>query len=132
MDFDGYVNEEIQIQHITSRFGGLGNADAFRRLLQKTGIDALDDIIVPHVYFTSTPITSEYEMYKNYQEEVDGKEMMALDFKRVSENGIESTFWSRSSQACLGTFQLCMDILNHHQLRNFTQGSLLRHLQGVK
>ena len=132
VDFNG-CNKDFEVDaadladYITSRFGGLGNAQAFRGLLQMTGVDAQNDEIVPHVYFTCTPITSNYKIYHNYKDE-NGK--MAPDFKRVDEDGDELYFREQSSQACFGSFQLCMDILNHHELKQFKQGSLLRHLQG--
>lgn len=123
-------------EHINSRLGGEGNAMAFRGLLQKTRVDARNKDIVPHVYFTCTPVTDDYEIYKNYLiEQEKNKLMTAPDFKR-EETGQDgkvriSYFMNQNSHACFGSYQLCMDIMKHHKLKQFSHGSLLRCLQGL-
>lgn len=127
---DGIIAEDTNdlADHIKSRLGGLGSGDAFRGLLQKTGVNARKDEIVPHVYFTCTPVTCEYEMYRNFKDE-NGK--TASDFVREEDGHKKSFFRNQNSHVCFGSFQLCMDIMKHHGLKQFTHGSLLRHLQGL-
>jgi len=128
---DGIIAEDTEdlADHIKSRQGGLGSCEAFRKLLLKTGVDAINEIIVPHVYFTCTPITCEYEMYRNY---IDEKGKTASDFIRTDENRKKKFFFRpQNSNICFGSFQLCMDIMKHHDLKQFSHGSLLRHLQGL-
>lgn len=129
---DGIIAEDTEdlAGHIKSRLGGLGNAEAFRKLLLRTGVDARNETIVPHVYFTCTPVTCEYEMYRNYMDE-NGK--TASDFVRKDDRNNKSYFFrSQNSNVCFGSFQLCMDIMKHHKLKQFADSSLLRHLQGLE
>lgn len=129
---DGIIAEDTEdlAGHIKSRLGGLGNAEAFRKLLLRTGVDARNETIVPHVYFTCTPVTCEYEMYRNYIDE-NGK--TASDFVRTDDRNNKSYFFrSQNSNVCFGSFQLCMDIMKHHKLKQFADSSLLRHLQGLE
>lgn len=129
---DGIIAEDTEdlAGHIKSRLGGLGNAEAFRKLLLRTGVDARNETIVPHVYFTCTPVTCEYEMYRNYMDE-NGK--TASDFVRTDDRNNKSYFFrSQNSNVCFGSFQLCMDIMKHHKLKQFADSSLLRHLQGLE
>ena len=127
---DGVIAEDADdlAGHIKSRLGGLGSGDAFRGLLKKTGIDARNDMIVPHVYFTCTPITCEYEIYRNFNDENGNT---ASDFVRKEGKNKELFFRKQNSHVCFGSYQLCMDIIKHHGLKQFTHGSLLRHLQGL-
>ena len=128
---DGIIAEDTEdlADHIKSRLGGLGSSEAFRGLLLKTGVDARNETIVPHVYFTCTPVTCEYEMYHNYMDE-NGK--TASDFIRTDDKKKKSYFFRhQNSNVCFGSFQLCMDIMKHHKLKQFEHGSLLRHLQGL-
>ena len=133
VDFDGgngIIVENILdlTTHINSRLGGLGTAEAFRGLLQRTGINANNAQIVPHVYFTCTPVTSDYKMYKN---DIRDDNTISTDFVRETTKGKE--YFSRmNSCACFGSYQLCMDILRHHDLGQFRRGALLSILQGIK
>ena len=114
--------------HINSRLGDSGHA--FRMLLTKTRVNRRQgktptSQIVPHVYFSSTPITSEYDIYRNFTLE-DGRP--APDFVKVI-NGRNYFFHHQNSNVCFGSYQLAMDILTQHQLGNFKVGDLLRILQ---
>lgn len=132
---DGIIVKDTHdlADHIDSRLGAQGNSIAFRGILSQTGVNAINEEIVPHVYFTCTPITADYEMYRNYQiKEEDGSLTTASDFRRDEGKNNFSYFRKRSSHACFGSYQLCMDIMKHHQLRQFAQGSLLRCLQGLE
>ena len=116
--------------HINSRLGG-DDGHAFRMLLKKTKMKMGKDNnavekIVPHVYFSCTPITSEYDIYQNFNLE-DGRP--APDFEKVI-NGKKYRFHLQNSNVCFGSYQLAMDILSQHQLGNFMVGDLLRIMQG--
>lgn len=138
VDFDGgdgiIVKDTKDLEdHIISRLGARGVSIAFRGILSQTGVDARNVEIVPHVYFTCTPITADYEMYRNFQVRTeDGRLTTASDFRRDEGDGVFSLFKHRGSHACFGSYQLCMDIMKHHQLRQFAHGSLLRCLQGFE
>lgn len=118
--------------HIMSRLGG-NEGQGFRMILTKTKTKRKTirrekgdpmGMIVPHVYFSSTPITCEYDIYQNYTK--DGRP--APDFKKTI-NGKDYYFHKCSSKVCFGSYQLTMDILSQHELGNFTIGALLRNLQ---
>ena len=115
--------------YIKSRLGDSGHA--FHMLLRKNGQMDQDRYvemkIVPHVYFTSTPITKGYDIYRNATGNGSGKD--ANDFEKVID-GNTCLFSHQSSSACFGSYQLTMDILAQHRLFNFSVGSLLRILQG--
>ena len=116
--------------HINSRLGG-DDGHAFRMLLKRTKMKMGKDNnavekIVPHVYFSCTPITSEYDIYQNFNLE-DGRP--APDFEKVI-NGKNYRFHLQNSNVCFGSYQLAMDILSQHQLGNFMVGDLLRIMQG--
>lgn len=114
--------------HILSRLGDCGHA--FRMLLMKTRFgkgqnDTPTWKIVPHVYFTSTPITGEYDIYEKSS---NPKGPAAHDFEKVI-NGKKYLFSDQNSNACFGSYQLTMDILTQHNLSDFHVGGLLRILQ---
>ena len=116
--------------HINSRLGG-NAGKAFRLLLTKTKLKKGNKKlavgrIVPHVYFSCTPITSEYDIYQNYNL-VEGRP--APDFKKII-NGKPYFFHNMNSNVCFGSYQLTMDILTQHGLGNFKVGNLLRTMQG--
>ena len=121
---DGHIHMAASLRnHISTRIGGEGHA--FRKLLQKTGYapEQTSDArsrIVPHVYFTCTPITQNYEIYQNYLE----GDKVASDFSREVD-GYVYKFHEQFSHACFGSYQLCMDILTQHRLGDFEKGSLL-------
>ena len=115
-------NTKDLITHINSRIGGDGQA--FRNILLQAGINTQNEAIIPHVYFSCTPITDDYSIYENF--EYEGR--IAPDF---CHNGdIDDLFMARNSNVCFGSYQLCMDILKQHQLGSFIHGSLLNHLMG--
>ena len=114
--------------HIKSRLGGKGQG--LWRLLNRTqlissdGGKAVDDI-VPHVYFSCTPITSDYDIYENY---INDKGRPASDFKK-NIDGKDYLFRNMCSNVCFGSFQLAIDILAQHGLGNYEVGGLLRIMQ---
>ena len=110
--------------HITSRIGGQGRA--FQQILNQAGWVQHPDAtsLVPHVYFTCTPITEDYDIYEN--ETDDGFE--SNEFYRDKDKN--KKFSERNSCACFGSFQLLMDILVQHGIfDNPPMGQLLRELQ---
>lgn len=111
------------ITHIESRIGAPGMA--FRGVLLQTGINTQNETIVPHVYFTCTPITNDFSIYENFESE--GR--IAPDFCHKGDT--TDLFMSRNSNVCFGSYQLCMDILKQHKMGSFIHGSLLRHLMGL-
>ncbi len=131
VDFEGgdgliYMGTDLR-QHIRSRLGGQGHS--FRRILLKTGYIHPESgnprgNIVPHVYYTCTPITEDFDIYQNY---MDG-DHIAFDFCRESD-GKRNYFCEQYSHACFGSYQLCMDILTQHKLGDFSMGSLLTILE---
>lgn len=131
IDFDGsdgqiYMGSDLR-QHINSRLGSQGQS--FRRILLKTGYIASSgstarDKIVPHVYYTCTPITEDFDIYENY---IIGNDL-APDFRRVAD-GKTRLFYEQFSHACFGSYQLCMDLLTQHKLGDFNMGSLLTILE---
>ena len=83
------------------------------------------DDIVPHVYFSCTPITSDYDIYENY---INDKGRPASDFKK-NIDGKDYLFRNMCSNVCFGSFQLAIDILAQHGLGNYEVGGLLRIMQ---
>ncbi len=131
IDFNGsdgliHMGSDLK-QHISSRLGGQGHS--FRRILLKTGYISPTtgnprDNIVPHVYYTCTPITEDFDIYQNY---IEGNEL-ATDFRKEID-GKTRLFYEQFSHACFGSYQLCMDILTQHKLGDFSMGSQLMILQ---
>ncbi len=124
----GVVYEAPDLKnHITTRLGD--EAHAFNDLLRSSDNtteveEELFSQITPHVYFTCTPVTQDYDIYRNYQE----GDRIATDFcKEV--NGKTMFFARQNSHACFGSYQLCMDILTQHDLMDSETGTLLRRLQ---
>lgn len=110
--------------HILTRIGSSGQA--FRRILDQTGCKQKNEP-VPHVYFTCTPITEDYDIYENRIPEEGGDQYEPNEFYR---EGINDRFSERGSCACFGSYQLLTDILVQHGILNSpTVGLLLRELQ---
>lgn len=108
--------------HIRSRIGGQGQA--FRMILAQTGWQPEDnDMFVPHVYFTCTPITEDYRVYKNGLKDKPSQD--EFDFYR---EGSTTKFSDMGSRACFGSFQLCMDIFNNHDIGSFVYGAMLERI----
>lgn len=77
------------------------------------------DGITPHVYFSATPITSEFKIYTN-----DPKENKR--FIREDERGAARRFDLVGDHMCFGSYQLCMDILIQNKVfSEFEYGDLL-------
>ena len=79
--------------------------------------------IVPHVYFSCTPINANYEIYQNYKDDKGN----TSDFKKTIDG--KDYYFKNTSSVCFGTYQLVMDILAQHQLGNFKVRGLLRIMQ---
>lgn len=95
--------------HIGANMGNM-----FRNLLNVAygykGADATQPMrmMPPHVYFTCTPVTAEFDIYKNdpassYQR-----------FIHEQRGGAMRYFDTAGSHFCFGTYQLCLDILSQH------------------
>lgn len=106
-------------QHIKSRIGGAGQG--FKQLLTKTGNNPNRGHreVTPHVYFSCTPITEQFEVYKNG---VASKNPDPLDFYR---DGDPVPFSSAGSRFCFGSFQLCLDLLYQHGITPYYYSGML-------
>ena len=146
----GIIHNAIDLKtHITSRIGGQGQA--FRRLLGQTGwLQRRNQSIIPHVYFTCTPITEVFDIYENRIiketkdaegnvikiEDITGSENVrqgtnSYEFYRGE--GLNNTYSAQSSCACFGSYQLLMDIMIQHDIYDkFEDGQLLRLLRDKK
>lgn len=62
----------------------------------------------PHVYFTCTPVTAEFDIYKNDPASNNQR------FIHEQRNGAMRYFDTAGSHFCFGTYQLCLDILSQH------------------
>lgn len=124
---EGHVfNARNLEEHITSRVGGQGQA--FRMLLTQTGWQSENlDSFVPHVYFTCTPVTEDYEVYRNGRK--DDPNQDEFDFYR---DGSSTKFSDSGSRACFGSFQLCMDIFNKHGIGSFAYGGMLQRIIDIE
>lgn len=112
--------------HIRSRVGGQGQA--FRMLLTQTGWHPENqDTFVPHVYFTCTPITEDYRVYKNGLKSIAGQD----EFDFYCE-GSMTKFSDVGSRACFGSYQLCMDIFNRHNIGSFDYGAMLQRIFDIE
>lgn len=77
------------------------------------------DGIIPHVYFSATPITSQFKIYTN-----DPKENKR--FIKEDEHGDARRFDLVGDHMCFGSYQLCMDILMQNKVfSQFEYGDLL-------
>ena len=123
---EGHVfNARTLEEHITSRVGGQGQA--FRMLLTQTGwYSDNHDTFVPHVYFTCTPITEDYLVYRNGRKDKENQD--EFDFYR---DGSPTKFSDTGSRACFGSFQLCMDIFYKHNIGSFGFGGMLQRIIDV-
>lgn len=120
---EGHVfNADTLEDHIRSRIGGQGLA--FRMLLAQTGWQPENnDSFVPHVFFTCTPITEDYRVYKNGLK--NNPDQDEFDFYR---EGSSTKFGDMGSRACFGSYQLCMDIFNNHDIGSFYYGAMLQRI----
>lgn len=114
--------------HIEGRMGNAGSG--FWGLLNTVGnrnkvraAMAQDLPIAPHVYFTSTPIDTNYNIYVA-DSEYDNTRFIRNDGRRW-------VVFNTVTPLCFGTFQLCMDILiqNGVSPTAFKTGELIRRIQ---
>lgn len=87
-------NEEIVVRHSKEAIRALGP-------LLKTPTGRLID--TPHVYYTGTPITTDFKIFPNCSNEIN-----TAEFK--DNNGR----FTLASSICFGSMQLCIDIMNHY------------------
>ena len=134
VDFNGnggivYQARDLE-NHIVTRIGGQGQS--FQRLLSQTGWKRENgQKIVPHVYFTCTPITEDFCIYENPKAEEQDKGFNIYDF--YLNGNPDDRFSDQNSCVCFGSYQLLMDILIQHKIFNrFNDGSLLRMLRDVR
>ena len=116
----GHVMETRNVeQHIRNRIGGSGQC--FNQLLVQTGKNPTrgNKEVTPHVYFTCTPITEEFEVYKNG---VAPKNPDPHDFYRDDD---PVPFSHAGSKFCFGSFQLCLDLLYQHGIRPYDFSGML-------
>jgi len=119
---DHVFNADNLEDHIRARIGGQGQA--FRMLLAQTGwMPESNDSFVPHVFFACTPITEDYRVYKNGLK--SNPDQDEYDFYR---EGSSVKFGDMGSRACFGSYQLCMDIFNNHDIGSFDYGAMLQRI----
>ncbi len=120
------LNAVSMTSHIQSRIGDQGQG--FRKLLVQTDWEGdATSSFVPHVFFTCTPITQKYSVFKNGEK---SKGQDEFDFYRETKlndgTTVEEKFFDAGSRACFGSYQLFLDILNSHHIGSFTYGGLLQ------
>lgn len=121
---DGVSHRSRDVKdHIKASLGGEGQA--FKKLLLRAGYHREEDSdprsrIIPHIYFTCTPITEDYDIYENYME---GNELAHYFVKM--KDGYQYRFDEQFSHACFGSYQLWMDVMTQHGLGDFERGGLL-------
>ncbi len=111
--------------HILSRIGDQGQG--FRQLLVQTGwAGDPNSSFVPHVFFTCTPITQDYRVFKNGDRN-KGQDEFGFYREITLDNGttVVKDFDQASSCACFGSYQLLLDILYRHDIGSFSYGGLL-------
>ena len=122
-----HVHEGNDVKsHISARIGGAGGG--FRALLQKCGkVQHANAVVdVPHVHFTCTPITEDFEVFQN------GEPINGENNPNFYREGQTMTFKAMSSHACFGSLQLCLDILKQHKLSRVAfNGRLLNNICGI-
>lgn len=112
------------VSHIRSRLGG-DSGHAFRNLLRNTirekkKLNQIQDTLPPNVYFTATPIDSDFRFYQNDEYNVsrfvcrdnadeDGKEWHAFNLE-IARNNVQ--------HLCFGTYQMLTDILRQDGFKN--------------
>ena len=109
--------------HIRSRIGAPGQG--FQQILQQARAEIMGGL-VPHVFFTCTPITANYDVYQNgnaVETDSNGQPQSPHKFYL---NGYE--FSEANSRAHFGSLQLCLDVLTQHELVDEPTGNLLDQL----
>lgn len=107
--------------HLKSRIEG------FRTLLIQTGWHPeINDTFIPHMFFTSRPITLDYRVYRNGRKGVEKEN--ELDFYH---EGFGKPFSEANSHACFGSYQLILDIINRHNMGSFNFGALLQRVCNI-
>lgn len=106
--------------HIKSVIGG--NGQGFQKVLSHTGWAKEGTSFVPHVHYTCTPITEDFKIYRNGRAQDHEDE---FDFYR---DGSKVKFSDRNSKACFGSYQLCMDIMEQHEIGDFSYGAMLQRI----
>lgn len=120
IDFDCVTGEgqNFQLDQIIPQHVGDDSGDAFRQLLQVsygfTTHEACCPMraMPPHTYFTCTPITSKFEVYVNDPECKNTR----FVHPNPKAQGPTKYFDTAGSNFCFGTYQLCIDILNQHDV----------------
>lgn len=122
--FDGGLLKSMLKSHI----GTMGNAFcsllnfSYDNLVQ-VPISKSETVVVPHVYFTCTPITNDFIIYKNDPKHPN-------KFINEKEQGDARKFEFCGSHLCFGSYQLCLDILGQHEKQeNAYYGELLAETQ---
>lgn len=78
----------------------------------------------PHIYYTATPISDDLRVFRNDSESNNTR------FVHPNIEGEARYFENYGSYLCLGTFQLCMDILTQHEvLENNEIGDIYYRIQ---
>ena len=120
------------IGHIQSRIGDQGQG--FRQLLVQSGwAGDPNSSFVPHVFFTCTPITQDYRVFKNGDKDL-GQDKFDFYHETTLDDGTAGyvSFSEVSSQACFGSYQLFLDILYHHEIGSFSYGGLLQRIIDIQ
>lgn len=78
----------------------------------------------PHIYYTATPVSDDILVFDNDPQSHNTR------FVRQDIIGDTKYFDNYGSHLCLGTFQLCMDLLQQHELTDNTElGDIYYYLQ---
>ncbi len=108
-----------RIEHIRDVAGVIGNT-SFRKLLKQSLIKnrksadiARDNSkpLLPHVFFTATPVDSNFDVYQNDPSDVT---RFFLDDGKTITSFVEEVSHDMSRHFCFGSLQLLIDILMHN------------------
>lgn len=130
-DYDGKtLTGDTLPDIINAHIGNSGNA--FSRVLNysyPTLKDYMDNDglpFSPHVYFTCTPITDKFVIYKNDPDSDNRR------FYNATQQGDARYFDRCGSHFCFGSYQLCMDIIQQHKIDDPAHADLIGHMQAVQ
>lgn len=84
------------------------------------------DYIKPHIYFTCTPITEDFLIYRNDPDAGYAR------FFTDSRKGAARYFDQCGSNLCFGSYQLALDIMRQHNINNDNVYDLLERCQATQ
>lgn len=120
--------------YISAHIGGVGGGMFLQLLgysypnLDLTLITSSLDHIVPHIYFTCTPITEDFLVYRNDPDSPYKYARFVTDKKQ----GAARYFDQCGSNLCFGSYQLALDILQQHGICFGSVNDLLSRCQATQ